>query len=353
MSIDLNGFWQSWDVVSGNTQANNEYEFWNGMVMSNGDVLASQYDFFKYHNTTRYEWFKNLQGTYPEVYDEYTFYRNTNDERITNSYTFYQYCGSYLVPSVTPTPTPTPTITPTNTPTPTVTPTPTPTPSVPPVLSLSYVGEVYSEANLTTYTFNDTNIGGPGLIVLVISSFQTNATPRGFVSVTMNGSNMTDVVTNTPGSSNNNSITMRSMVVTGGTTANISVTFPEPAAGGGTCSITVYRIQNYESAVARETSTFAGAANNTLTTGNITLPTTAPPANTVLITGVMGGGTLGYTFTNIPKDFERSISVGGGTAAFASGSEIVASGAGNTIVIDKSNSANLTFKLLFVGATFR
>ena len=108
MSIDLNGFWQSWDVVSGNTQATNQYEFWKGMVMSNGQVLASQYDFFTYHNTTRYEWFKTLQGTYPEVWDEYTFYRNTNDARIYDYYTFYQYCGEYLV-AVAPTPTPTPT----------------------------------------------------------------------------------------------------------------------------------------------------------------------------------------------------------------------------------------------------
>jgi hypothetical protein len=97
MSIDLNGFWQSWDVVSGNTQATNQYEFWKGMVMSNGDVLANQYDFFTYHNTTRYEWFKALQGTYPEVWDEYTFYKNTNDARIYDYYTFYKYGGEYLV----------------------------------------------------------------------------------------------------------------------------------------------------------------------------------------------------------------------------------------------------------------
>jgi hypothetical protein len=97
MSIDLNGFWQSWDVVSGNTQATNQYEFWKGMVMTNGDVLANQYDFFTYHNTTRYEWFKALQGTYPEVWDEYTFYKNTNDARIYDMSTFYQYGGEYLV----------------------------------------------------------------------------------------------------------------------------------------------------------------------------------------------------------------------------------------------------------------
>jgi hypothetical protein len=96
MSINLNGFWQSWGVVSGNTQATNQYDFWKGMVMSNGQVLNNSYDFFKYHNTTRYQWFKNLQGTYPEVWDEYTFYANTNDVGIYDMATFYQYGGAYL-----------------------------------------------------------------------------------------------------------------------------------------------------------------------------------------------------------------------------------------------------------------
>ena len=128
MSINLNGFWQSWDVVSGNTAATNEYEFWKGMVMSNGQVLNNQFDFFTYHNTTRYEWFKALQGTYPEVFDEYTFYKNTNDARIFDFKTFYEYGGEYLVGTpVTPTPTPTSTVTPT--PTPSITPTLTPTPT--------------------------------------------------------------------------------------------------------------------------------------------------------------------------------------------------------------------------------
>ena len=132
MVIDLTTFWSGWDVVSGNTQATNQYEFWKGMVMTNGQVLASQYDFFTYHNTTRYEWFRDLQFTYPEVYDEYTFYRNTSDNRIYDYKTFYEFGGQYLVPMViTPTPTPTftptPSITPTITPTATETPTPTPT----------------------------------------------------------------------------------------------------------------------------------------------------------------------------------------------------------------------------------
>lgn len=151
MSIDLNGFWQSWGVVSGNTQANNQYDFWKGMVMSNGQVLNNQYDFFTYHNTTRYEWFKALQGTYPYVWDEYTFYKNTNDARIYDYYTFYKYCGEYLVGTpVTPTPTPTNTVTPTPTPTPSITPTitptvtPTNTPTPTPTPSQTYDPDAYA-----------------------------------------------------------------------------------------------------------------------------------------------------------------------------------------------------------------
>jgi hypothetical protein len=106
--------------------------------MSTGQVLNNQFDFFTYQNTTRYEWFKALQGTYPDVWDEYTFYKNTNDARIYDYYTFYKYCGEYLIGTPV-TPTPTPTITPTSTPTPTPTNTPTPSPS--PVVQNSILTE--------------------------------------------------------------------------------------------------------------------------------------------------------------------------------------------------------------------
>ena len=137
MSINLSTFWAGWDVISGNTQATDQYGFWKGIVMTTGQVLNNQYDFFKYHNTTRYQWYKNLETTYPEVWDEYTFYKNTNDPNIFDMRTFYQYGAQYLAPSVpvTPTPTatialtPTKTVTPTGTPNPTATPTPTGTPN--------------------------------------------------------------------------------------------------------------------------------------------------------------------------------------------------------------------------------
>lgn len=96
MAIDLSTFWSTWGVTAGNTSATNQYEFWKGMVMSNGQVLNNQYEFFQYHNTTRYEWFRDLQTTYPEVYNEYTFYRNTSDDRIYDMSTFYEFGATYL-----------------------------------------------------------------------------------------------------------------------------------------------------------------------------------------------------------------------------------------------------------------
>jgi hypothetical protein len=136
MAINLSTFCGTWDVVGGNTSATNQYDFWKGMVMSTGQVLNNQYEFFQYHNTTRYEWFRDLQSTYPEVWDEFTFYKNTSDPQIYDMRTFYQYGAPYLNSTpVTPTPTPTVTRTPnvTSTVTPTVTPTNTltPTPSNP------------------------------------------------------------------------------------------------------------------------------------------------------------------------------------------------------------------------------
>jgi hypothetical protein len=149
MAIDLTTFWGTWDVVSGNTQATTQYEFWKGMVMSTGQILNNQYEFFTYHNTTRYEWFRDLQSTYPEVYDEFTFYKNTNDPQIYDMRTFYQFGAPYL--NSTPvTPTPTPTNTPTMTVTPTVTPTNTltPTPTFTPTPSSTPTGDADAQAYL-------------------------------------------------------------------------------------------------------------------------------------------------------------------------------------------------------------
>lgn len=103
MSINLSTFWTTWNVLSGNTSATNQYDFWRGLVMDDNTRINSQYDFFKYHNTTRYQFFNDLNSTYPEVWNETTFYQNTNDARIYNYDTFYYY-GAQSLPTGLPNP---------------------------------------------------------------------------------------------------------------------------------------------------------------------------------------------------------------------------------------------------------
>jgi hypothetical protein len=103
MSIDLSTFWATYGVLSGDTTATNQYDFWRGIVMTGGTQINSQYDFFTFNNTTRYKFFNDLKTTYPEVWDETTFYQNTNDNRIFDFKTFYEYGAEYLTGG-TPTP---------------------------------------------------------------------------------------------------------------------------------------------------------------------------------------------------------------------------------------------------------
>ena len=94
--IDLTTFFTSLGIVSGNTQAKSFYDFWYGIEFGDGTITYNITEFMTYLETTRYEFFKSLQSTYPSVYDEYTFYQNINDNRIYDFYTFYTYAGEYL-----------------------------------------------------------------------------------------------------------------------------------------------------------------------------------------------------------------------------------------------------------------
>ena len=128
--INLTTLFTSLGVVNGNTQATNFYEFWYGIEFNGGTITYNITEFMTYLGTTRYEFFQSLNSTYPDVFDEYTFYKNIDDPRIYDFYTFYTYgAQEAFSPSVTPTPTPTSTSTPTPTPTPSTTATPTPTPT--------------------------------------------------------------------------------------------------------------------------------------------------------------------------------------------------------------------------------
>jgi hypothetical protein len=146
--IQLATFFSSLGITGGNTQADNFYEFWKGIIMNGNTEINNITEFMNYLGTNRYEFFKSLNSNYPSIIDETSFYANIDDPRIYDYYTFYKYAGEYFIP-ITPTPTPTnsptpsitPTITPTNSPTPSITPTitpthtPTPTPTYTPYVS--------------------------------------------------------------------------------------------------------------------------------------------------------------------------------------------------------------------------
>lgn len=94
--INLSTFFSGLGITSGNTQASNFYEFWKGIIMNGDTEINDITGFMSYLGTNRYEFFKDLQSTYPDVWDEYTFYKNIDDVRIYDFYTFYKYAGEYF-----------------------------------------------------------------------------------------------------------------------------------------------------------------------------------------------------------------------------------------------------------------
>ena len=102
--INLTTFFTSLGIVNGNTQAKSFYDFWYGIEFSDNTITYNITDFMTYLGTTRYEFFKSLNSEYPDVYDEYTFYKNIDDVRIYDFKTFYEYAGEYFGGTPTPTP---------------------------------------------------------------------------------------------------------------------------------------------------------------------------------------------------------------------------------------------------------
>lgn len=193
--INLTTFFSDWGIVGVNGDATDIYSFWNGLELSGGTIISNMTEFMNYHNTTRYDFFKNLQSDYPEVFDEYTFYSNIDDPDIFDQTTFYQHAASYItpLPSPTPTPTPTPTPSPTASPTPTPTPTstPTPSPSAKPRPVVSGIGTAlhYEPTPATASTITRTaTFNATGIALVAVSSQQI------LTGVTINGIDATSAV---------------------------------------------------------------------------------------------------------------------------------------------------------------
>ena len=92
MSIDLTTLFGDLGIVSGNTNATNQYEFYNGVVWDDDTITYNQFEFFsKTPEGNRYEFFKPYGG-------EYNFYKDISDPSITDYRTFYQYGGFFLSP---------------------------------------------------------------------------------------------------------------------------------------------------------------------------------------------------------------------------------------------------------------
>lgn len=238
--INLTTFFNDWGIVAGNGDATDFYSFWNGLELSGGTIISNITEFMNYHNTTRYEFFHNLQSTYSDVFDEYTFYSNIDDPEIYDFTSFYQHAASYLTPLPSPTPTPTPTNTPTPTPTPTNTPTPTPTITPTPsplVSSVSYISEARQTNSAGTYNFTSQNYGGSGYIVVGIGS--TSSTDTFDVnSVTIAGVSATKLATTQELNQIN---TLWGARINSGTSGTISVSYNATQLN---CGIVVYRVQN-------------------------------------------------------------------------------------------------------------
>jgi hypothetical protein len=95
MAIDLTTFFDNLGIVSGNTSADNQYEFYKGITWNDASVTNDQYEFYKKLMSDggyRYEFFKQYISEYGDFYRD-----GFNDGRVADFYTFYQYASAYLV----------------------------------------------------------------------------------------------------------------------------------------------------------------------------------------------------------------------------------------------------------------
>lgn len=224
---------------------------------------------------------------------------NTETPTPTPSITPTQTATNTPTPSITPTLTPTSTVTPTVTTTPTSTLTPTPTPSSL-VSSVTFITSVSSTTDASTYTFTDANIGGPGLIVMVIQSETSNSgSYLGGSSVTIGGVTATYLNNVGPiGNSPYRAISLFYANITSGNTATIELNY----LGGSqlNCIVGIYRLQNISSStpIKSGTSSISSGAQASITFTGLS-------SNSLIITGYVDsddGGTL-PSISNITNNY--------------------------------------------------
>lgn len=102
MPVDMSTFWTDWGVSCGNQSANNFYDCFYGLTMTDGFVCANLQDFLAWNSVywgeeyNRYSFFKQYENTDPNIIDEFTFYQNTSDVNIWDFKTFYEIAPSYF-----------------------------------------------------------------------------------------------------------------------------------------------------------------------------------------------------------------------------------------------------------------
>jgi hypothetical protein len=197
------------------------------------------------------------------------------------------------------------------------------------VKSLTYITSSSNNSSLATYSFPSTNIGGPGLIVVAFQTERLTAliqTPT----ITIGGVSATIAGDSYAGTSPYISTIIAYARITGGTTANISITYP---ANQTRIGIGVWRIQNNISDTPIQVQK-SGANSGT----GLSITLTGLTSNNLGVCAQTNGtqGTS-MTWTNATEDYDSDIGSPAGTRI--SGASFITSSSGNrTITTTHSNS---------------
>jgi hypothetical protein len=207
-----------------------------------------------------------------------------------------------------------------------LTPTNTPTPSTI-ASSITYITSTSSTSDTSSYTFNNVNIGGPGLIVVTFS-VRTDVF-RTFSSASIGGVSAPLVAGVNTGDRTVTGIV--SARITSGTTANINITLGGQAIN---CVIGVYRIQNNTSdTVSRTKTTQVGSSNSIGTNLDSAL------ANTLAVSVVTSAFQNGpFTWTNATEDYDGNIE----SSSFTGASTKISSAGTYSLTATASNSLPMT-----------
>jgi len=175
---------------------------------------------------------------------------------------------------------------------------------VTPVISVEYIGfvDAGSPAGATgsTFTLNSTNIGGPGLIVLGVST-EGSTTPYTLSTITLNGTSATSVNNPAPVlGSNYTSAGLFQCVIASGSTANIVVTFSTVV---NRTRIGIWRITNYNSTTPISTNTSNAASGGT----SITTTLTSMQSGAGVVGVCTTGDVTPHTWTGLTENYDSGI----------------------------------------------